>query len=393
VEVWLQDLLGEERDSALGCEECERKETPGPGGGYRNGYGKPRQLATTFGTVTVRRPRVRGLEERFESAVLPLFAWRTKEIGELLPELYLHGLAEGDFDKALRGLLGDAAPLSGSSIARLNAKWQVEYEAWKQRRLDDLDVVYVWVDGVYVKAGLEKEKAALLVVVAALRDGSKVVLAIESGYRESTESWLKVLRDLKARGMNAPRLAVGDGALGFWGALAAVYPSTAEQRCWSHRICNVLDQLSRKAQANAKMLLTPMPYTATREAAERCRKAFQDWCEKRGYGKAGALLDEDWERMVTFYQFPEAHWKHLRTTNPVESPFAATRLRTNAAKRYKKVANVTAVIWKTLLLAEQSFRKLNAPELCAEVAEGTTYENGVRVRRQRPEEGLLRIAA
>jgi len=393
VEVMVQDLLEEERDRALGRDEYERKETPGPGGGYRNGYGKPRQLATSMGTVTVRRPRVRGLEERFESAILPLFVRRTKQVAELLPELYLHGLSEGDFDKALRGLLGDAAPLSASSIARLKAKWQAEYEAWKQRRLDDLDVVYVWVDGVYVKAGLEKEKAALLVIVAALRDGSKVVLTVESGYRESTESWLKILRDLKARGLSAPRLALGDGALGFWGALAAVYPSTVEQRCWNHRICNVLDQLPKKAQADAKALLTQIPYAPTREAAERGKKLFQAWCEKRGYGKAGALLDDDWERMVAFYQFPEAHWKHLRTTNPVESPFAATRLRTNAAKRYKKVANATAVIWKTLLLAQQSFRKLDMPGLCAEVADGATYENGVRVRRQCPEEELLRIAA
>lgn len=390
IQDWLQDLLEEEVTEFLGRDRYERRE--GEQAGSRNGYGKSRQLAMTCGTVTIRRPRVRGLEERFESAILPLFRRRTNELGELLPELYLHGLAEGDFDKALRGLLGEGAPLSASSIARLKEKWQAEYEAWRRRPLLDVDVVYLWVDGVYVKAGLEKEKAALLVVVAALRDGSKVVVAVESGYRESVEGWTRILRDLKRRGMNAPRLAIGDGALGFWGALREVFPETAEQRCWNHRIMNVLDQLPKKAQGPARHLLTPIPYATTREAAEKAKGQFQDWCAERGYQKAGALLEEDWERMVAFYQFPKEHWKHLRTTNPVESPFAAVRLRTTAAKRYKKVANATAVIWKTLMVAERSFRKLDAAELCGEVADGATYENGVRIR-VAPREELWRIAA
>lgn len=254
-------------------------------------------------------------------------------------------------------------------------------------------MVYLWAGGIYVKAGLGKEKAALLVIIAALRDGTKVVLVVESGYRESTEAWARILRDLKARRMNCPRLVVGDGALGLWAALRQVFPDAQEQRCWNHRIVNVLDQLPKKAQAMAKMLLTPIPYCQTREDAEDAKEAFQGWCEKLGYQKAGALLDEDWERMVAFYQFPKEHWKHLRTTNPVESPFAPVRLWTTAAKRHKKVENATAVIWKTLLLAEGSFRKLNAPELCAEVAEGATYEDGVRVRACRADEELVRIAA
>src|SRR5213592_2032592 len=188
------------------------------------------------GTITLRRPRVRGLNERFESRLLPAFKRRTEEVGRLLPELYLHGLAQGDFDLALRGLLGEGAPLSAPSIARLKAGWQAEYEFWKSRSVADLEVVYFWVDGVYVKAGLEKDKAAILVVLAALRDGRKVILAVESGYRESTESWAAILRDLKGRGLQAPKVVVGDGHLGIWGALAAVFPEAKEQRCWNHRV-------------------------------------------------------------------------------------------------------------------------------------------------------------
>ena len=298
----------------------------------------------------------------------------------MLPELYLHGLAQGDFDLALRGLLGDGAPLSAPSIARLKAGWQAEYELWKARSFEDLEVVYLWVDGVYVKAGLDKEKAAMLVVLAALRDGQKVILAVESGYRESTESWAAILRDLKRRGLPAPKLVIGDGHLGIWGALAAVFPEAAEQRCWNHRILNVLDKLPLKGQVEARSLLTKIPYAETREAAERAKRAFQAWCTKRGHGDAGRVLDRDWERMVTFYQFPREHWKHLRTSNPVESPFAAVRLRTAAAKRFKKVENATAVIWKTLLIAERTFRRLDAPELLAEAAEGVMYINGERVK-------------
>jgi transposase-like protein len=312
---------------------------------------------------------------------LPLFKRRTEEVGRLLPELYLHGLAHGDFDLALRGLLGAAAPLSAPSIARLKAGWQAEYDRWKRRRLDDLEPVYVWADGIYVKAGLEKDKAAMLVLIAALRDGRKVVLAVESGYRESTESWAALLRDLKARGLRAPRLLIADGHLGIWGAVRTVFPTVSEQRCWNHRLVNVLDTLPTKLQAEARALLTKIPYAETRAEAERQKRAFQAWATKKGVPAAGRRLDEDWDRMVTFYAFPKEHWKHLRTTNVVESPFAAVRLRTAAAKRFKKVENATAVIWKTLLVAEQSFRRLDAPELLREVAEGVVYVDGTREKR------------
>ena len=377
----LQQLLEEEVEQVLGRRRYERRDRVDAAPGYRNGFGKPRRLSVMAGTLTLQRPRVRGLESRFESRLLPLFKRRTEEVGRLLPELYLHGLAHGDFDLALRGLLGEAAPLSAPSIARLKAGWQAEYDTWKRRRLDELEAVYVWADGIYVKAGLEKDKAAMLVLIAALRDGRKVVLAVESGYRESTESWAALLRDLKARGLRAPRLLIADGHLGIWGAVRAVFPTVGEQRCWNHRIVNVLDVLPKKLQVEARELLTKIPYAETRAAAERQQREFQTWATKKGVAAAGRRLEEDWGRLVTFYAFPTEHWKHLRTTNVVESPFAAVRLRTAAAKRFKKVENATAVIWKTLLVAEQSFRRLDTPERLPEVAEGVVYIDGVREKR------------
>jgi putative transposase len=334
----------------------------------------------------VRRPRLRGLEERFESRVLPLFAKRTPAVEEMLPTLYLHGLAAGDFEAAMRGLLGEEAALSPSSMVRLKAKWQQEYDAWRSRSLADQQVVYLWVDGIYVKAGLEKEKAALRVAVGALSDGSKVILAVEAGHRESIESWSRLLRSLKQRGMNCPRLVIGDGHLGIWGALANVYPEAGEQRCWNHRILNVLDRVPKKKQAQVKVWLRELMYAPTREKATEQKGKFQRWCEGQGLGEAGQLLDEDWERLVAYYDYPMAHWVHLRTSNPVESPFASVRLRTTAAKRYKRVESATAMIWKLLMVAEQTFRKVNAPELMARVASGATYVNGKRSWAQAPEE-------
>jgi transposase-like protein len=375
IQMWFQELLDQEVTELLGRDHHERRQTVDGVRGYRNGYGKPRRLSMQGGTITVRRPRVRGLEERFESRLLPLFARRTKEVGELLPELYLHGLSQGDFELALRGLLGDGAPLSPSSIARLRGKWQHEYDEWRARPLDDRELVYAWADGIYVKAGLEREKAALLVVIGAMSDGQKEVLAVEAGYRESTESWATVLRDLRDRGLGAPKLFVADGNLGVWAALAQVWPETLGQRCWNHRILNVIDRLPKKLQAGARELLCDIPYAPTRVEAERRRNAFARRY-RRSYPKAVAILEKDWEHMVAFYNFPEAHWRHLRTTNVVESPFASVKLRTTAAKRYKKVENATALIWKVLCVAERRFRKLNAPELLAGVYADAVFTNG-----------------
>ena len=379
IQQFVQELLEEEVTALVGRRKSERVPVVGEDPPvYRNGYGKPRRLAMSCGTIEVRRPRVRGLEERFESRVLPLFKRRTAEVGKLLPELYLHGLAQGDFELALRGLLGKAAPLSASSIGRLRGKWVAEYEAWKRRSLAGIEPVYLWADGLYVKAGLEKDKAAILVLVAGLRDGRKVVLTLEAGHRESAAAWGRLLRDLRERGMAAPRLVIADGHLGIWAAMAEVFPEVAEQRCWNHKLVNVLDRLPRRLQPQARELLRKIPYAETLKKAEQLRDRFIELYGDE-HPAAAETLQRDWERMVTFYSFPREHWKHLRTTNPVESPFAAVRLRTNAGKRYKKVANATALIWRLLLVAEKTFRRLDHPELLPEVALGVRFEDGVRV--------------
>lgn len=379
IQETLQAVLEEELTAFLGRGRSERRAAI-DAVGYRNGYGKPRKLGLSCGTITLRRPRARNVEERFESRVLPLFKRHSEEVAALLPELYLHGLAKGDFELALRGLLGSSAPLSPASIERLRAKWQDEYDAWAQRSLADRELVYAWADGVYVKAGLEKEKACLLVVIGALSDGTKEVLAVVPGYRESKASWHGVFADLKARGLEAPRLLVADGIPALWSAVAEVWPETAEQRCWNHKIVNVLDQLPKKLQAMARALLCAIPYAATRAEAKRRRDEFaQAW--RRTHPKAVEILKKDWERMVAFYDFPKEHGKHLRTTNVVESPFASVRLRTDAAKRFKKVTNATALIWRLLRVAESRFRKLNAPHLVALVYRGAKFADGVKLNR------------
>ena len=365
VQELIQELLEEEVTEFLGRAKSARRSESDSGAGYRNGYGRPRRLTLSSGTIQLRRPRVRDTEERFESRLLPLFVQRTKQVSDLIPELYLHGLSEGDFDLALRGLLGEDAPVSASTVARLKDKWNAELAKWRARPLDDLEVVYVWVDGVYVKAGLEKEKAAILVVMAA------------PGYRESTQSWSDVLRDIKRRGLSCPRLVVGDGHLGIWGALRNVYRQAAEQRCWNHKVMNVLDRLPKRRQEEAKLLLRRIPYAPSRTEAERLRTAFTRWCRDRSYEAAAEALERDWDRMITFYDFPKEHWEHIRTTNPVESPFAALRLRTDAAKRYKRVDRAIAVIWKMLMVAEQRFRRLKAHELMEDVYLGAQSVDGI----------------
>lgn len=371
-----QDVLEEEVTEFLGRARYERRVGIDNGVGSRNGYGKPRHVTLSCGTITVQRPRVRGAEERFESRLLPFFQRRSKEVNELVPELYLHGLAEGDFDLALRGLLGEEAPISASTVSRLKAKWQEEFREWSSRPLDDLEVVYLWVDGIYVKAGLEKEKAALLVAIAGLSDGSKRVVAIQPGHRESIESWSSFLRDLKRRGMNSPRLVIGDGNLGIWGGLRNIYPESQEQRCWNHKMRNVLDRLPKKLQLEAKSRLRSVVYASSTREAEHERARFQRWCQEHGQERAGAVLDRDWEQMITFFNYPEEHWRHIRTTNPVESPFASVRLRTDAAKRFKKVENATAVLWKMLMIAERRFKRLKAPNLMKRLFDGTIYVDG-----------------
>jgi transposase-like protein len=293
----------------------------------------------------------------------------------MLPDLYLHGLAKGDFELALRGLLGDGAPLSRSSIERLKASWQLERENWKREDLSKLEIVYVWADGLYVKAGIEDQKAALLVIIGATTDGKKVLLACESGQRESKEAWLLIIRDLSARGLRLPKLTVADGHLGIWAALGEVHPDGAEQRCWNHKICNVLDKLPKKELPAAKQLLRSMSYAETRVECEKQRDRFVSRYRKL-YPKATETLLNDWDRMVSLYSFPKEHWVHLRTTNIVESPFDMIRLRTNAVRRFKRVENASSMIWKLLMMAEKAWRSLKGSELLRDVYDGKKFVDG-----------------
>jgi len=374
----LQDLLEQEVTEWLGRGKSERKGNPKEQPGYRNGYGKKRRFTLSLGTIEIRRPRVRNLDERFVSRVLPLFKRQTEEVRDLIPELYLHGLASGDFELALRGLLGEGAPLSASSLQRLKQKWQAEYEQWKSAPIKEAHWAYLWADGIYVKAGLGKEKAALLVVIGVRSDGSKRFLALEPGYRESKESWALVLRQLKVRGVKSARLFVGDGHLGLWAGVGEVYPQAQEQLCWNHKLLNVMDAVSHKEQVQAKQHLTAMMYSDSRQEALKERKKFEQ--AFRHNPKAVKTVVENWERLTTYYDFPCEHWKHLRTSNVVESPFSRVRLRTTASRRFKSQINATCLIWKTLMVAEMSFRKLNAPNLVETVAEGKKYENGKEIR-------------
>ena len=374
----LQDLLEQEVTEWLGREKSERKGNALEQPGYRNGYGKTRRFTMSLGTVEIKRPRVRDLGERFVSKVLPFFKRQTQPVRDLIPELYLHGLASGDFELALRHLLGEGAPLSGSSLQRLKEKWQGEYEQWKSTPIEEKDWAYLWADGIYVKAGIGKEKAALLVVIGVKKDGSKGYLALAAGYRESKESWAEVLRQIKSRGVKNPRLFVGDGNLGLWAGVGEVYPQAQEQLCWNHKMLNVIDAVSKKEQVEVKKHLTTMMYADSRQDALKERKIFEQ--AFRHNPKAVKTVVENWERLTTYYDFPREHWQHLRTSNVVESPFSRVRLRTAASRRFKSQINATCLIWKTLMVAELSFRKLNAPQLVEKVAEGKKYDNGKEIR-------------
>src|SRR6476646_6696257 len=335
IQSWLQGLLEEEVTEFLGRGKSQRRSQEAVVG-YRNGYGKPRHVALSSGTVSVRRPRLRNLGDRFESRVLPLFKRRSQELGAMLPRLYLHGLSSGDFEVALRGLLGEGAPLSAASLQRLKGVWQAEYEQWKQGDLSQLELVYWWADGLYVKAGIADRKAALLVIVGALADGH----------------------------------------LGIWAALGEIHPGGDEQRCWNHKIINVLDALGKKDQATASEYLRAMMYAPSRSACQKKRDEFVLRFKKTD-AKACATLMRDWERLITFFDYPQEHWTHLRTTNIVESPFDQVRLRTDAARRFRKTENAEAMIWKLLCVAEQSWRALNAPHLMKAVYEGKRFKDGV----------------
>ena len=356
----------------------------------RNGSHEPREVSTAAGAVPVRQPRVNdkrvdeaGNRRRFSSAILPAWARKSPQVAEVLPLLYLHGLSSGDFVPALEQFLGSAAGLSPATVTRLTAQWQDDAAAFGKRSLADTDYVYMWVDGIHLKVRLEQDKVCLLVMIGVRADGTKELIALADGFRESSESWADLLRDCKRRGMAAPVLAVGDGALGFWRAVREVFPQTKEQRCWFHVGGNVLAALPKSAHPGAKAALAEIWGAEDKDHALQAAKAFAG-----AYGakwpKAVAKITEHLDVLLAFYDFPAEHWIHLRTTNPIESTFATVRLRQRVTKGPGSRAAGVAMAFKLIESAQARWRAVNAPHLVALVRAGATFENGKLV--ERPDE-------
>ena len=354
----------------------------------RNGSHQPRQVLTSAGAVEVVAPRVNdrrtdpqtGERRRFSSAILPPWARKTPKITEVLPLLYLHGLSSGDFVPALGQFLGSSAGLSGPVITKLTETWKAEQRAFAARDLSEVDYVYLWADGIHVNIRLEEHKLCLLVLIGVRADGRKELVALTDGYRESTESWADLLRDAARRGMRAPVLAIGDGALGFWGALREVFPQTREQRCWFHKIANVLGALPKSAHPGAKKALAEIWNAEDQRHALDAVRAFQ-----AAYGakfpKAVAKITDDVDELLAFYYYPAEHWQHLRTTNPIESTFATVRHRTKVTRGPGSRAAGLAMAFKLIEAAQDRWRAVNGPHLVALVRAGATFVNGKLVER------------
>jgi transposase-like protein len=349
----------------------------------RNGFHEPREVSTAAGAVPVRQPRVNdkridgatGERVRFASAILPAWARKSPQVAEVLPLLYLHGLSSGDFVPALEQFLGSSAGLSAKTITRLTEQWRGEAAAFNKRSLTDTDYVYCWVDGIHLKVRLEQDKVCLLVMIGVRADGTKELIALDDGHRESTESWADLLRSCKRRGMTAPVLAVGDGALGFWSAVRDVFPETREQRCWFHKIANVLNCLPKSAQPGAKAALAEIWNAEDKEHAEAAARAFAaDYGAK--WPKATAKITEDLDVLLAFYDYPAEHWVHLRTTNPIESTFATVRLRQRVTKGPGSRAAGVAMAFKLIESAQARWRAVNAPHLVALVRAGAQFKKG-----------------
>jgi putative transposase len=357
----------------------------------RNGYHEPREVLTSAGAVEVTVPRVNdkrvdpdtGERERFSSAILPPWARKTPKITEVLPLLYLHGLSSGDFVPALGQFLGSAKGLSGPVITKLTEQWQAEQRAFGERDLSTVDYVYLWADGIHVNIRLEEHKLCLLVMIGVRADGRKELIALADGYRESTESWADLLRDAKRRGMHAPVLAAGDGALGFWGALREVFPETREQRCWFHKTANVLAALPKSAHPGAKKALAEIWNAEDKQHALEAVKTF-DTAYGTKFPKAVVKITDDVDELLAFYDYPVEHWVHLRTTNPIESTFATVRHRTKVTKGPGSRAAGLAMAFKLIESAQARWRAVNAPHLVALVRAGASFVNGVLV--ERPDE-------
>jgi putative transposase len=354
----------------------------------RNGYHHERQVLTAAGAVAVTAPRVNdkridadsGERQRFSSAILPAWARKSPQMTEVLPLLYLHGLSSGDFGAALEQFLGSGAGLSATTITRLTGQWQDEAKAFGQRDLSGTDYVYLWVDGIHLKVRLEQEKLCLLVMIGVRADGRKELVALADGYRESAESWADLLRSCRRRGMTAPVLAVGDGALGFWKALREVFPTTREQRCWFHVQANVLAALPKSAHPGALAALKEIYNAEDIDKAQVAIKAFEiDYGAK--YPKAVTKIVDHADVLLEFYKYPAEHWIHLRTTNPIESTFATVRLRTKVTKGPGSRAAGIAMAYKLIDAAQARWRAVNAPHLVALVRAGAVFHKGKLLER------------
>jgi putative transposase len=365
----------------------------------RNGYHGEREVLTAAGVVPVRAPRVNdrrvdpesGERRQFSSAILPAWARKSPQVAEVLPLLYLHGLSSSDFGPALEQFLGSAAGLSAATIIRLTAQWQDDAAAFNKRSLADIDYVYVWVDGIHLKVRLEQDKVCLLVMIGVRADGTKELVGLADGFRESAESWADLLRSCRRRGMRAPVLAVGDGALGFWKAVREVFPGTREQRCWFHVTSNVLAALPKSAHPGAKAALAQIYNAEDRDHALKAVNAFEaDYGAK--WPKAVAKVTERIDVLLAFYDYPGEHWIHLRTTNPIESTFATVRLRQRVTKGPGSRAAGVAMAFKLIESAQARWRSVNAPHLVALVRAGARFEKGRLVERPDESEGDQRVA-
>jgi putative transposase len=378
VEIEVETFLATVKDLKLG---------DGRARVVRHGYGPARTIATGIGPVEVARAKIRdrgvagdGERIRFSSAILPLWARRTRSLDALLPVLYLRGISTGDFQEALTALLGKDAPnLSPAVISRLTAEWQGEYERWQKRDLSARRYVYVWADGVFLQARMEDHGECMLVLIGATPEGKKELIGFQVGVRESTQSWRELLIDVKQRGLQiAPEIAVGDGALGFWKALDEVFPGTRHQRCWVHKTVNVLDKVPLSVQANMKKDLREVYWAPNRAAAEVAIDVFAEKYRAK-YGRAVECLAKDRDALLAFYDFPAEHWDHLRTTNPIESVFATVRHRTVRTKGSLSSTTARLMVFKLVIAASKTWRRLKGTNQLPKVIAGVRFNDGIEV--------------
>lgn len=348
----------------------------------RNGYLPERSVLTGLGKIQVKKPRVRDRREKddrelFQSKILPPYLRKSKSVEELIPWLYLRGISTGGFTDALESVLGEGASgLSAASVTRLKKVWESELLEWEKRSLEGKKYVYMWADGIHFNIRLEGDRQCILVLMGATEDGKKELIAVLDGYAESEQSWRTMLLDLKSRGLQfAPMLAIADGALGFWAALRKVFPSTKEQRCWVHKTANVLNYLPKKHQIKAKSMLHEIWMSSTKADAEGAFDLFiETWGAK--YPKASACLEKDRDVLLAFYDFPAEHWRHIRTTNPIESTFATVRLRTKRTKGSGSRTACLAMVFKLVMLASKNWNLLAGSNLIQKVISGVQFRDG-----------------